>query len=80
VHGSVYATAVESASSLGATAAVAHRGEVVVGLTNTTHFLRAIDAGKLSVEAVNRPGNCGGFFGPYELCARLDQARPWSRA
>jgi 1,4-dihydroxy-2-naphthoyl-CoA hydrolase len=52
VHGGVYATAVESAASLGATAAVAGRGEVAVGLTNTTHFLRSIARGELTVDAV----------------------------
>ncbi|MGH8979889.1 MAG: PaaI family thioesterase [Acidimicrobiales bacterium] len=52
VHGGVYATAVESAASLGATAAVADRGQVAVGLTNTTHFLRSISEGELSVDAV----------------------------
>ncbi len=52
VHGGVYATAVESAASLGASAAVAARGQVAVGLTNTTHFLRSVTDGELGVEAV----------------------------
>jgi 1,4-dihydroxy-2-naphthoyl-CoA hydrolase len=52
VHGGVYATAVESAASLGATAAVGDRGEVAVGLTNTTHFLRPVASGELTVDAV----------------------------
>ena len=42
VHGGVYTTAVESAASIGASAAVLERGEVAVGLTNTTHFLRSL--------------------------------------
>src|ERR1700758_5021668 len=41
VHGGVYATAVESAASIGGTTAVADQGQVAVGLTNTTHFLRS---------------------------------------
>src|SRR5712672_4801578 len=45
VHGGVYSTAVESAASIGASAAVAEQGMVAVGLTNTTHFLRSITAG-----------------------------------
>ena len=52
VHGGVYATAVESAASIGASLAVADRELVAVGLTNTTHFLRSITAGRVRVEAV----------------------------
>ncbi len=52
VHGGVYATAVESAASIGATTAVRDRGQVAVGLTNTTHFLRSLTGGRVTVEAV----------------------------
>jgi uncharacterized protein (TIGR00369 family) len=52
VHGGVYSSAVESAASIGATTAVAERGQVAVGLTNTTHFLRSLSAGRVAVEAV----------------------------
>lgn len=52
VHGGVYATAVESAASLGASAAVADQGMVAVGLTNTTQFLRPLTAGLVTVTAV----------------------------
>lgn len=52
VHGGVYATAVESAASLGASAAVAGEGMVAVGLTNTTHFLRPVTSGRVTVTAV----------------------------
>jgi 1,4-dihydroxy-2-naphthoyl-CoA hydrolase len=51
VHGGVYTTAVESAASLGATAAVEERGQVAVGLTNTTHFLRSLTSGRVKVLA-----------------------------
>jgi 1,4-dihydroxy-2-naphthoyl-CoA hydrolase len=51
VHGGVYATAVESAASIGATAAVVDRGQVAVGLTNTTHFLRSLTDGRVDVNA-----------------------------
>ncbi len=51
VHGGVYATVVESAASIGASAAVADRGQVAVGLTNTTNFLRSLSAGRLRVDA-----------------------------
>jgi 1,4-dihydroxy-2-naphthoyl-CoA hydrolase len=51
VHGGVYATAIESAASLGASTAVRERGEVAVGLTNTTHYFRSLSAGRVLLEA-----------------------------
>ena len=51
VHGGVYATAIESAASIGASAAVRERGMVAVGLTNTTHFLRSLREGTVLIEA-----------------------------
>ena len=51
VHGGVYTTAIESAASVGASTAVRDRGQVAVGLTNTTHFLRSITEGRVNVEA-----------------------------
>jgi 1,4-dihydroxy-2-naphthoyl-CoA hydrolase len=51
VHGGVYTTAVESAASVGASTAVRDRGQVAVGLTNTTHFLRSMTSGRVDVEA-----------------------------
>jgi 1,4-dihydroxy-2-naphthoyl-CoA hydrolase len=51
VHGGVYSTAVESAASLGASTAVRERGEVAVGLSNTTHYFRSLSAGRVVVEA-----------------------------
>lgn len=52
VHGGVYTTAVESAASIGASKAVRDKGQVAVGLTNTTHFLRSVQEGTVRVEAV----------------------------
>ena len=52
VHGGVYATAVESACSIGASAAVYEAGQFAVGLSNTTDFLRAHREGRLNVRAV----------------------------
>jgi uncharacterized protein (TIGR00369 family) len=49
VHGGVYAMAVESAASIGATAAAVDQGQVAVGLTNTTHFLRSLTDGRVDV-------------------------------
>ena len=51
VHGGVYTTAIESAASIGASSAVRDHGQVAVGLTNTTHFLRSLSAGQVNVEA-----------------------------
>jgi len=52
VHGGVHSSAVETAASLGASLAVQDAGMVAVGLTNTTHFLRPMSAGRVTVEAV----------------------------
>jgi 1,4-dihydroxy-2-naphthoyl-CoA hydrolase len=52
IHGGVYATAIESAASIGASAAVKDQGLVAVGLTNTTQFLRSLSSGRVTVEAV----------------------------
>jgi len=51
VHGGVYTTAVESAASVGATAAVADKGQSAVGLHNATDFLRASNGGRADVLA-----------------------------
>jgi len=51
VHGGVYTTAIESAASVGASTAVRDQGQVAVGLTNTTHFLRSVTEGRVNVEA-----------------------------
>jgi len=51
VHGGVYTTAVESAASLGASAAVQPRGQFAVGVHNGTDFLRASTGGRATVVA-----------------------------
>jgi uncharacterized protein (TIGR00369 family) len=51
VHGGVYATAVESAASIGASAAVADRGQIAVGVHNATDFLRNATDGRARVLA-----------------------------
>ncbi|MEV4420594.1 PaaI family thioesterase [Patulibacter sp. NPDC049589] len=51
VHGGVYATAVESACSIGASAAVLDREMFSVGLSNHTDFIRAHTKGRLDVRA-----------------------------
>jgi uncharacterized protein (TIGR00369 family) len=52
VHGGVYATAIETACSLGASAAADPSGQFAVGLSNHTDFLRAHREGRLDVRAV----------------------------
>ena len=51
VHGGVYTTAVESAASLGASTAVADRGQIAVGVANSTDFIRPISSGAVEVLA-----------------------------
>jgi uncharacterized protein (TIGR00369 family) len=51
VHGGVYCTVVESAASIGASAAVLERGQFAVGVNNQTDFLRPMTAGRLDVVA-----------------------------
>ncbi|WP_208091431.1 PaaI family thioesterase [Brevibacterium pigmentatum] len=51
VHGGVYATIVESAGSIGASTAVADRGEFAVGVHNATDFLRPTSAARVTVTA-----------------------------
>jgi uncharacterized protein (TIGR00369 family) len=52
VHGGVYATAIETACSIGASAAADPSGQFAVGLSNHTDFLRAHREGRLDVRAV----------------------------
>ena len=51
VHGGLYAMAVESAASIGASLAVQERGMFAVGLSNHTDFLRSHKEGRLNVRA-----------------------------
>jgi 1,4-dihydroxy-2-naphthoyl-CoA hydrolase len=51
VHGGVYSSVVESAASIGASAAVLERGQFAVGVNNNTDFLRPMTAGRLDVVA-----------------------------
>jgi len=51
VHGGVYTTAVESAASVGGSAAVEDRGQFAVGVNNSTDFLRPMKEGRVDVIA-----------------------------
>jgi uncharacterized protein (TIGR00369 family) len=51
VHGGVYCTVVESAASIGASAAVLGRGQFAVGVNNNTDFARPMTTGRMDVVA-----------------------------
>jgi 1,4-dihydroxy-2-naphthoyl-CoA hydrolase len=51
VHGGVYCTVIESAASIGASAAVLDRGQFAVGVNNNTDFVRPMTTGRLDVVA-----------------------------
>ena len=51
VHGGVYATAIESAASLGGAAYAAERGLLAVGVNNNTNFVRSLREGRVEVTA-----------------------------
>lgn len=51
VHGGVYASMAESMASLATALAVAARGEIAMGLSNSTSFLRPITAGTVHARA-----------------------------
>ncbi len=53
VHGGVHCGVIETLASLGAAIVARDRGQRVVGLENTTSFIRAVRFGKL--HAVSRP-------------------------
>ena len=51
VHGGLYTTAIESFATTGAYEAVKDRGQMAVGVTNVTDFLRPHRSGRLAVVA-----------------------------
>jgi len=51
VHGGAYTTAIESAASVGASAAVLERGQFAVGVNNITDFVRPLVRGRVLVVA-----------------------------
>jgi uncharacterized protein (TIGR00369 family) len=51
VHGGLYTTVIETFATTGAYEAVRERGELAVGLTNVTDFLRPHRSGRLRVTA-----------------------------
>jgi 1,4-dihydroxy-2-naphthoyl-CoA hydrolase len=51
VHGGVWATVVETVASIGAAVSAAEHGQLVVGVHNSTDFLRQMSDGRASVVA-----------------------------
>ena len=51
VHGGVHCGVIESLASIGAAMAAARNGQIVVGLENTTSFVRAVREGRLRATA-----------------------------
>jgi uncharacterized protein (TIGR00369 family) len=51
VHGGLYTTAIETFATTGAVQAVKDRGQLAVGVTNITDFLRPHRSGRLRVTA-----------------------------
>ncbi len=49
VHGGVYATAIESAASVGASEAAQELGLIAVGVNNNTNFVRPVTEGRVQV-------------------------------
>jgi 1,4-dihydroxy-2-naphthoyl-CoA hydrolase len=52
VHGGLYTTVVETFATTGAFEAIKDRGELAVGVSNSTDFLRPHSTGRLDVVAV----------------------------
>jgi len=51
VHGGVFASAVETAASVGASTAAAERGMIAVGVHNATDFVKGSTGGRANVIA-----------------------------
>jgi len=49
VHGGVYASAIETAASVGASIAANEHGQIAVGVNNNTNFLRSMSEGRVTV-------------------------------
>ena len=54
VHGGVYASIAESLASLGTALAVVPNGQIAMGLSNQTSFLRPISEGTIHAEATRK--------------------------
>lgn len=73
VHGGVYTSAIESAASVGAFVAAQEHGLMTVGINNNTNFVRAVSAGRVTVDA--RPIQQGRTQQLWEVRVTDDQDR-----
>lgn len=74
VHGGAYTTAIESAASVGASAAVLGAGQFAVGVNNTTDFIRPLVSGRVRVMA--RPIHQGSTQQLWEVTiTRVDDGK-----
>ncbi len=71
VHGGVHCGVIETLASIGAALVALPRGQRVVGLENSTTFIRAVRSGKLS--AVARPVTRGRSSQVWEAWIRDDK-------
>ena len=73
VHGGVHCGVVETLASIGAAAVAYPRGQRVVGLENSTSFIRAVRSGRL--RAVARPVTRGRTTQVWEAWIRDEDER-----
>lgn len=73
VHGGVHCGVVETLASLGAAIVARPRGQRVVGLENTTSFIRAVRSGRLRATA--RPVTRGRTTQVWEAWIRDEEGR-----
>jgi len=73
VHGGVHCGVIETVASIGATLVAKPRGQRVVGLENSTTFIRAVRSGRL--HGVARPVTRGRSSQVWEAWIRDDESR-----
>ena len=73
VHGGVHCGVVETLASIGAAIVARPRGQLVVGLENSTSFIRAVRSGRLRAAA--RPVTRGRTTQVWEAWIRDDEDR-----
>ncbi len=67
VHGGVYAAIAESLASLGTARVVMPEGNIAVGLSNQTSFLRPITAGTIHAEGIRKHRGRGTWVWEVEM-------------
>ena len=73
VHGGVYASAIETAASIGAAFSVRDQGLTAVGINNNTNFVRSMSEGRVEVNA--RPIQQGRTQQLWDVQITDDQGR-----